>query len=81
MFKECFKNFHFGSNEIYPKFTLLVNFGAQFTHRKPKTFVKTQISPKSASLGLSNNINTKPQKDHKILVKLIKKQFLGPKWV
>ena len=65
---------------MHPKFTVLVHFGAQFTARKPKIFLKTKISEKAASLGISNNVNPRSQKHHRIIVKLSKKKtFFGPK--
>ena len=47
--------------------------GVQFTARKPKILLKTKISAKTTSLGISNNISPRSQKDHRILVKLSKK--------
>ena len=48
-----------------------VNFWGQFTSRKPEILVKNKNPPKTKSLGLSNSINTKFQKNHRIVVKLI----------
>ena len=37
---------------MHTKFTVLVNFGAQFTAEKPKILLKPKISGKQASLGI-----------------------------
>ena len=55
---------------MYPKLNLKVklkvNFGSQFIYtQKPKILVKTNTSPKTKSLGLSNDINNKSQKNYK----------------
>ena len=79
MFEVYFKRPHFGSNRMYPKLNLKVklkiNFRGQFiypcTPGKPKMLVKTKISPETKFSGLSNNINSKSQKNPRILVKLI----------
>ena len=63
---------HFGSNGRHPKFTVLVHFGVHFTAGKPKILLKIKISAKTTSLGISNNISSRSQKDHRILVKLTK---------
>ena len=51
---------------MYPKLHLKVkskvNFEGQFTPGKPKILVKTQISPKTKSLGLSNSKYQVPEK-------------------
>ena len=44
-----------------------------------KILLKTNISVKTTSLGISNNISPRSQKSHWILVKLSKKTFFGPK--
>ena len=47
---------------------------------EPKVLLKTKISAKATSLGISNYISPRFQKDHRILVKLSKKNpFFGPK--
>ena len=73
VFEKSFTILNFGPNRMHPKFTVLVHFGAQFTARKPKIFLKTKISEKAASLGISNNVNPRSQKHHRIIVKLSKK--------
>ena len=82
VFQKSFRLFNFGSNGKHPNFTVLVHFGAQFTARKPKILLKIRISTKitcrPTSLGISNNVNLRFQKNHIILVKLSKKQlFFG----
>ena len=79
--KQFLKNFsiYFASNETYPKFTVLVHFGTQFTHGKQKTLLKIKIPAKTAFLVLSNNINPTSQKNYRNLVKLLKNPFLGTK--
>ena len=51
---------------MHPKFTVLVQFGTQYTARKPNVL----------PLGVSDNISLRPQKNHIILVKLKKKKKL-----
>ena len=60
-----------------------VSFGCPFTPEKKKKKkkiiiiikVKIKVSPKKKGLkGLSNNIDIKSQKNHRILVKLIQKK-------
>ena len=78
VFKKSLKILNFGSNEMHPKFTVLVHFRAQFTARKPKILLKSKISGKATSLGILNNVSPRSQKDHRILLKLSKsKHFLG----
>ena len=63
------------------EFTQIYAFGkllAQFALGKPKILVKTQISPKTASLGVSNNINKSPQKSQNPC-KINKKTIFRPK--
>ena len=68
VFQKSFKILNFGSNGMHPKFTVLVHFGAQFTARKPKILLKTRISAKTTyrpiSLGISNNISLRSEKNH-----------------
>ena len=54
-------------------------FGAQFTVGKSKILIKTKISAKRTSLGISNSDSPSSQKDYRVLIKLIKKGpiFLG----
>ena len=49
-------------------------FGAQFTVGKSKILLKTKISAKMTSLGISNSDSTSSQKDYRVLIKLIKKR-------
>ena len=64
---------------MHPKFTVIVHFGAKFTAKKPKILLKTNISGKTTFLGISKNVSPRSQKNHMILVKLIKNiPFLGP---
>ena len=53
-------------------------FGAQFTVGKSKILIKTKISAKRTSLGISNSDSPSSQKDYRVLIKLIKK---GPIFV
>ena len=53
-------------------------FGAQFTVGKSKILLKTKISAKMTSLGISNSDSPSSQKDYRVLIKLIKK---GPIFV
>ena len=81
VFQKSFKIFNFGSNGTHPKFTVLVHFGAQFTARKPKILLKTRTSAKTTyrptPLGISINVSLRSQKNHIILIKVNKKNFLG----
>ena len=80
MFENYFKILNFSSNGTHPKFTVLVHFGAQFTAVKPKILLKTKLSGKTTSLGISKNVSPRSQKNHIILVKLSKKKtFFWPK--
>ena len=80
VFQKPFKILNFGSKGTHPRFTVLVDFGAHFPARKPKILLKTRISAKTTyrptSLGISNNVSLRSQKNHIILVKLSKKIFL-----
>ena len=67
------------SLKIHRKFIVLFYFEAQFTTEKPKLLLKTKISAKTTSLGKSNSVRPRSQKNHRILVKLKKKKTsLGP---
>ena len=53
---QCFKNLsklYILAQIPHLKFTVLVHFGTQFTTRKPKIMLKTKISAKTTSLGVS----------------------------
>ena len=67
VFQKYFKILNFGSNGTHPKFTVLVHVGAQFTARKPKILLKTRISAtttyRTISLGISNNISLRSEKN------------------
>ena len=76
LFKKSFKTFNSSINGRHPKFTVLFLFGAQFTTGKPKILLKTKISAKTASLGKSNSVRPRSQKNHRILVKLNKKETI-----
>ena len=43
VFEKSFKILNFGSNGMHLMFTVLVHFGAQFTTRKLKKLLKTNI--------------------------------------
>ena len=73
--QKSFKILHFGSNGTRPRFMVLVHFGAQFTAGQPKILIKAKISAKTTSLGISNSVSPRSQKNHSILVKLSKKHF------
>ena len=79
MFEKSFKSLNFGSDGMHTKFTVFAHFGAQFTAGKPEIFLKTKISGKTASLGISNDRSPRSQKNHIILVKLTENKILGPK--
>ena len=72
VFENSFKVLNFSSEGTHPKFTVLVHFGAQFIAGKPRILLKTTISPKAASLGISNNLSPRSQRNHKIFAKLSK---------
>ena len=73
LFKKSFQILNFGSNRMHPKFTVLVHFGTQFIAGKPKILLKTKVSGKTTSLGVSNKsqVPEKSQSSRKI-------NFLGP---
>ena len=48
LFQKSVKILNFGSNGTYPKFTILVHFGVQFTARKAKMLLNTRISTKTS---------------------------------
>ena len=79
VFQKSLKILDFGSNVTHLNFIFLVHSGTQFTARKPKMFLKTRISAKTTyrptSLGISNNVSIRSQKNHIILVKLSKRKF------
>ena len=77
--EKSFLNLNFVSNGTHLKFTVLVHFGTQFTAGKPKILLKTKISAKTASLEIYSNVSPSSQIIHRILVKLSKKPFFGPK--
>ena len=78
-FEKSFKILSITSNETHAKFTVLVQFAAQFKNPKilvfkylrntTKILLKTQISAKTVSFGVSNNISLRSQKNHRILAK------------
>ena len=57
---------------------VLVHFGAPFTARKSKILLKTEVSAKTAFVGISNNESPRSQKSQ-FFVKLSKKKERGPK--
>ena len=76
--EKYFKILHFGTNGMQLKFTVLVHSGAKLTAGKPKILLKTNISAKTASLGIINNVSVKSQKNLRILGNLSQKTFFGP---
>ena len=70
---------NFSLNGRHVKFTVLFHFEAPCTAGKPKILLKIKIFAKTTSLGISNSISTRSQKNHRILVKLNKKAFFGSK--
>ena len=74
LLKESFEILNFSINRRHPKFTVLVLFRAQFTTGKPKILLKTKIITKTTSLGISNSVRSRTQKNHRILVILNKKE-------
>ena len=75
LIEKSLKILKFCSNGTNWTSTDLVRFGAQFVAGKPKILLKSKLSPKTASLGISNNVSARSQnKNHRILVKLSKKK-------
>ena len=70
MFEKSFEILNFGSNTMHLKFTILTHFGTHFTGGKPKVLLKTKVFGKTASLGVSNNVSPRSQKNHRFLAKL-----------
>ena len=54
-------------------------FGLNLPPGKPKIFQKTIIFPETTPLWPSNNTSSRSKKNQRILIKLIKKTFLGQK--
>ena len=77
--KQYFKIKYLSGNDTYPKVKVLVHFWVQFTPGKPKILPKTRIFPETRPLLPSNNTSTRPQINHRILIKLTKKSILGGK--
>ena len=81
LYEESLKLMSLRGKGTYPKFWVLVHFWAQFTPGKHKILLKTLIFPKTTSFGLSDDTSPKSNRNHIILIYLIKKtHFLGPKW-
>ena len=79
VFEQSFKIKCLSRNGTHPKLTVLVHFGAQFTPGKPKILPKNKIFPETTSLLLPTNTSTRSQINHRILIKLIKKNLFGGK--
>ena len=77
--EKSFEILNFSLNGRHVKFTVLFHFAAQCTAGKPKIMLKIKIFTKTGSLRISNSISTRSQKNHRVLVKLNKKTFFGPK--
>ena len=76
LFQKSVKILNFGSNGTYPKFTILVHFGVQFTARKAKMLLNTRISTKTSYILRNiSYVSFRSQKNHIILVKLSKTKF------
>ena len=73
VFEQSSKNLCLSSNGTYPKFIVLVYLWDWFTPGKRKILLKNKTFPKTISLGLSNNTSPRSQKNHRILIRLIKK--------
>ena len=71
-FKFCFK---WNAPKVYS----FGPFWDPITAGKPKILLKTKISAKTASLEIYSNVSPSSQIIHRILVKLSKKPFFGPK--
>ena len=71
--ERSFRILYFCSNGIHPTLTVSVHFGVQFTAGKPDILLKPNISAKASSSGISNNICPRSHENHRILVKLSKK--------
>ena len=75
-----FQNFEFFLKRDISKVYSFALFWALFNPGKSKILVKTKLSPKNTSSGLSNRISSKSQKNHRILMKLVKEPpVFGPK--
>ena len=61
VFEKSFKIFNFGPNGMHLKFTVLINFGAKVTARKPKLLLKTKVAGKTAPLGIINDVIRGPR--------------------
>ena len=74
--KQSFKIKCLSRNGTYPKLKVLVHFAVQF---KPEIMPKTKIFPETTSLWILNNTSTRSQINHRILIKLIKKNHFRGK--
>ena len=63
VFEKSVKSLNFCSNGTHTKFKVLVHFGVQFTAGKPKPLLKTKIFGTTASLGISNDVSLRSQKN------------------
>ena len=70
---------NFGANGMHLKFTVAVNFQAQFTVGKQKILLKTKNFAKTASLGIINNVSHRSQQNQRIFGNLSLNTFCGPK--
>ena len=75
--KQFFKIKCLTRNGTYPKLKVLVHLWTQFIPGNPKISPETRIFPETTSLLLLNNTSTRSQINHRILIKLIKK---NPFW-
>ena len=64
---------------MQPKFTVTVNFEAQFNVGKQKILLKAKNFEKTASLGIINNVSPWSQQNQRILGNLSLKTFFRPK--
>ena len=64
-------------NGKYPKLKVLVIFWVQLTPGKSKILPETKIFTETKALCLSNDTSSRPQINHRILIKLIKKIHFG----
>ena len=71
LYEESLKLISLRGKGTYPKFTVLVHFGAQFTPRKKKILEETLIFPQTTSFGLSDDTSPKSHINHRFLIYLI----------
>ena len=79
--EQSFKIKCLSRNETYPKLMVLVHIWAQFPPPKKQNIAKNQtFFPETTPLWISNNTGPSSQINHRIIIKLIKKNIFWAKY-